>query len=183
MSNNDGTPEVSRRAMLRGIGASGAVALAGAVVLGGTGTAQAAQDGWLWCNLCSGLWYGRHDTYGTCPGNSLGHRGVHSGIYTLKYSSDGGGGQDDWRWCRTCEGLWYNGHPSNGVCPAGGAHTPWGSGNYLLSYSPNGGGQDNWRWCLQCEGLWHAGGAGTNRCPAGGGHTYSGSGNYIIPKN
>ena len=63
------------------------------------------QRGWVWCNRCQGLWYGRNSTCGACPAGPGGHDSAGSGGYTPMNNS--GGGQGDWRWCRQCQGMWF----------------------------------------------------------------------------
>ena len=89
------------------------------------------QPGWVWCNRCQGLWYGRNSTRGACPAGPGGHADAGSDNYALDVNS--GGGQANWRWCQQCQGLWFAASGTGGVCPARAAgHVLAGSGNYHL---------------------------------------------------
>jgi hypothetical protein len=179
---------LSRRRLLRGTVGTGLLAVTAAgLALGTSGPAQAAQNGWRWCNLCSGLWFGGGGPgSNVCPASKVTgtHSAISSGNYVLKDSSDGGE-QYNWRWCSRCMGLWFAGNGTAGACPAGGGHRQSGSGNYVLNFYPDGGGtQHNWRWCSFCQGLWFQP-ASQSCCPVNGfnGHTDAGSGDYYLINN
>lgn len=113
---------------------------------------EQAQHGWLWCNWCTGLFYGPDKSGSHCPGNLISFApyltGPHnsndgSNTYLLPYSGAEGGWsladpplQAGWLWCRNCQGLFHaNSGTSAGLCPAlktPGAHN--GSGSYQSYY-------------------------------------------------
>jgi hypothetical protein len=180
--------DVTRRRFLGDAGKLGlAAAAAGTWLVTSTRPARAEQV-WSWCSKCEGLWFPSDpaDNLTVCPRDLRRHAGFGSGLYDIKFRSDGGAGQDNWRWCTLCGGMHFAPDSSRGgVCVgnAGGAHAVAGSGFYRLetTTSRDGpGGQDHWRWCSQCEGLWFAGHA-TGVCPASDfGHVSAASANYVL---
>jgi hypothetical protein len=113
---------------------------------------EQAQHGWLWCNWCTGLFFGPNWPSSHCPGNVISFApnttGPHnsnagSDPYLLPYSgSDGGWSQGapslqaGWLWCKNCQGLFHsNSGTSAGLCPelkVKGPHN--GSGSYQTYY-------------------------------------------------
>jgi hypothetical protein len=95
---------------------------------------EQAQPGWLWCNWCQGLFFGKGQP-SHCPGNLQSFApyktGPHNGsdgsdIYLLPYSGAEGGWsignpplQSGWLWCKNCQGLFHaSSGTSAGLCPA-----------------------------------------------------------------
>jgi hypothetical protein len=153
-----------------------------------TGTKGSEQDNWLWCNRCSGVFFG----YGpaVCPAG--GSHVPDSNDYVFHYNAPAppAGTQDGWRYCTKCGVMHFDWGTS--ACPAGGAHASDGSGNYAICLEPVTvalqQGLSNqvtgFRYCAKCSGLHHNGIPGV--CPgnSNGPHIEDGSGNYwvgIIP--
>jgi hypothetical protein len=93
-----------------------------------------AQQGWLWCNWCAGLFWGKGQASSHCPGNLISFApnitGPHnasdgSSTYMLPYNGSEGGWsngtpplQAGWLWCKNCQGLfWARSGTSAGLCP------------------------------------------------------------------
>jgi hypothetical protein len=71
------------------------------------------QDGWRFCDRCSGLYYAYQGASGHCPAG--GSHATTGGNYTLSDDTDAPG-QAGWKYCKKCAGLFYTGYPSS-KCP------------------------------------------------------------------
>jgi hypothetical protein len=112
---------------------------------------EQAQHGWLWCNWCTGLFWGSGVNSSHCPGNLIsfapnitGPHNASDGSYNYLLPYNGSEGdwslatppmQGGWHWCQRCQGLF---HPSSGtsggLCPALQTEGPHDGGgtNYQL---------------------------------------------------
>jgi hypothetical protein len=199
----------SRRAIMRngllvGLGAA-TVAAASASVTGkaladsnipGTadGSTPPTQSQWMWCNLCSGMFYAGYSGWGACPFSNPAYHGQHgrykaytSSNYFFYYDAVAGGGwQGNWWWCKNCMGMWWGGG-NGGFCPATNSQHQKGSNvsSYVAYLGSGSVGQNDWRYCRDCAGMFWGGGGALSYgvCPTGGQHNGTGSSNYQIPSN
>ncbi len=139
------------------------------------------QDGWRFCNKCSGLFFSYQGKSGVCPAG--GPHVTDGGNYTISDDANAPG-QCNWKYCKKCSGLFFAGNAGS-KCPA---KTPTDehdgslSNNYhMVDNVAADPGQHHWRWCEKCQGMWY-GDAPTSKCPgnSGGPHIHSGSGDYSI---
>jgi hypothetical protein len=114
---------------------------------------EQAQQSWLWCNWCEGLFWGKGQVNSHCPGNLIsfapyitGPHNASDGSYTylLPYEGSEGGWSDGspalqagWHWCQNCQGIFWAGagKTSAGLCPAlktEGPHDGGGTIYYLF---------------------------------------------------
>jgi hypothetical protein len=150
----------------------------------------ALQDGWWFCNNCTGLYAPGAPGHNVCPDGGNPHDSTRDGTfdYFLPYALPPDHNlQQGWYWCYHCAGLFYPGTGLN-VCPGNSnrSHASSGSFHYALYYSGAGiGNQPDWYFCDYCAVLWFGGTTArdvVNFCPVNGfgGHNKSISFNYNL---
>jgi hypothetical protein len=101
------------------------------------------QQGWRWCNRCSGLWFPNSGSVCPAPGGGN-HASAGSSNYALYTYWSGtlngypsfSPGETGWSWCNKCQSMWNGTQQASSKCPADGQnHSFAGSGNYTIQYS------------------------------------------------